>query len=535
MASRTLRWTLAVIAGLVCPVQPSWFHEPMPTEEDCPHCGFAEWTCDSFCSPLLGIEFNFSHWTGGCYEEIPANDRTLFWDVDVFCQVPEAEGELGLTCDTMHDYHMRNPYVLNLDRCTLTSTSTITVMEECHWTCKFGRPVYRCAWTFDPEGKFDHGGVSTLEKCWLKESCSGPWPWKQRVKAACRPIDLWVQAGVSEQEKEHLLQLAGSHADAAEELVQALMEAGLTQEAAEAAWSKYNATVQELTAHAQALGDAGLLEAALAGGDAGDAERVDTVLTTVLLQGVEGYEYMQLVQTTAASEAVKGVIVAAAGGDHTSTPRRDDVMVEFSRQDSMLTIQASLEARGAFTATLALIKLQRSETLGADVLAALEATPGFVSDGDRVSLVSVHVELERAPEEETADFAQEVESYRELVRRQRAEIAASKETSNVLTIVIIAMGVLIISLSVVTAAMCGARKRSERVLPPTESNQVVIGRPVNQAEPVVPRPLEEGDACAKGSEARLAPAGIVDAVPLRPAEKQGTAPAKGSGLKGLDM
>ncbi|CAK0803297.1 unnamed protein product [Prorocentrum cordatum] len=529
MAPRPLARTLAVGAGVVCPVQPV-FVEPMPTPEDCPHCGFAEWSCESSCSPLLRIEFNFSHWTDGCYEEIPGNDRTLFWDVDVFCQVPEAEHELGLTCDSMHDYVMHNPYVLNLDRCTLSGTSTMSAMEECHWTCKFGRPVYRCAWTFDPEGKFDHGGVSTLEKCWLMEGCTNSWPWKQRVKAACRPMDLWVQAGLSEQQKhdlqEQLLHLGGPLADATEVLVEALMAAGLTKEEADAAWSRYNATVQELTSHAEALNSAGLLQAALDGVDGG-AQRVDTVLTTVLLQGVE---YIQLVQTVVAAQAVKGVIVEAARGDYTS----DDVVVEFS-QDSKLTIEASLEARGAFKATLALVNLRRSETLGVDVLAALQATPGVVSDGARVSVESVRVEVVRAPEEGTVDLAEEVEAYRELVRSQQDEIQGNRETASILTIVVVAMGVLVVCLSVLAVAMCIARKRTERVLPPTESNRIVIGRPIGQTEPVVSRARGEGAACAKGGEAEPAPAGIVDAVPLKPAQGPGAGPTKGSGLRGLEV
>lgn len=517
-SSWPLRWTLAVVASLACPIRcaSTWLHEPMPTLEQCPHCGFAEWTCTSQCSPLLGIEFNFSHEADGCFEAIPGNDRTLFWDTDTYCIFPEAEDVLGLTCDTMEKYSMDSPYVLHLHQCTMTSTSTMTVLEECHWTCKFGRPFYRCIWTFDPEGAFDHNGVSTLEKCWLEETCTDDF--KQKVESVCRPMDLWTQAGLSEQQNQNLLEqlvlLSGSHADATEELVAALTSSGLTEEDAMAAWDKYNENVEELEGHAEALQEAGMLIS-------DDGAKSRTVLTTVLLYGVE---YMQLVEDTenpsASEDAVKSVILKASGGDFTN----DDVVVEFSR-GSML-IEASLEAHGAFTATLVQFNLQRSETLGADVLAALQALPGFVADGS-ASVGSVQVEVLREEEDEdTVDVAEQVAYYKELAERQQKQIAANRGQSFTLWLVIIVMGAAILCLASVSAAMCIARKRSDKVLPPTESNRVVIGRPVGQGEPAALAGTESAAPGAKGGAALPArPAGIVDAVPL----------TGGTGLKGLEV
>jgi len=530
---RPARWALAMMASLACPTRcaSSAVREPMPTVAQCPHCGFAEWTCTSQCSPLLGIEFNFSHEADGCFEAIPGNDRTLFWDTDAYCIFPEAEEVLGLTCDEMHKYTMDSPYVLHLDRCSLSSTSTMTVLEECHWTCKFGRPFYRCIWTFDPEGEFDHNGVSTLEKCWLVESCTSSF--KQKVEAVCRPMDLWTQAGLSELENQHLQEqlmlLGNSHSDAAEELVAALTSAGLSEEDAAAAWDKYNEVVEELKSHAEALSEAGL--------NADDGSTAGTVVTTVLLNGVS---YMLLVgdaeHTKSSEDTVKAVIIEAAGGDYTI----DDVMVEFrrsSRRDGSMVIEATLETHGAFTATLVQFNLKRAETLGADILAALQALPFFVADGP-VSVGSVKVEvLSQGEDDEYVDLAAQVAAYKELAARQQRDIEDSQEKTAQLAVIIIVMGAVILCLGAVSAALCVARKRSEKVLPPTESNRVVIGRPVGQGEPAALGSVAvHAPAGEKGGAALPAPTGIIDAVPLRrPLEKPGAGSTGGTGLKGLDV
>lgn len=520
-------WALAVIASLACPTRCAASSEPMPTEEQCPHCGHAEWSCTSPCSPLLGIEFNFSYEAHGCFEAIPGNDRTLFWDTDAYCIFPEAEEVLGLDCDTMEKYTMDSPYVLHMDRCSLSSSSTMTVLEECHWTCKGGRPVYRCVWTFDPEGTFDHDGVSTLEKCWLVETCTDNF--RQKVQAVCRPMDLWTQAGLSEQENQNLQQqlalLGNSHTALAEELVAALTSAGLTEEQATAAWDKYHEAVEVLEDHAEALNEGGSLIS-------DDGAKADTVLTTVVLYGVG---YMQLVDdtehTSASEEAVKGVIIEAAGGDFTT----EDVMVEFSRgqtRDDSMLIEASLEAHGAFTATLVQFNLKRSETLGADILEALQALPGFVATGP-VSVGAVQVEVLREEQEETVDLAEQIAQYREWVDAQQKELDEHREKTNILTIVVIVMGATIVCLSAVVVALCFARKRSERVHTPTESDRVVIGRPVGQENNAPASGAAYAGAGAKGGAAGAEPAGIVDAVPLRPPEKSGA--GSGTGVKGLDV
>lgn len=224
-----------------------------PGQQECAACVREEWTCPGqACSdsdadlPLL--EFDFSYAQSDCWAGIPADSRTVIVDVHAQCQ------GLAVGCHNMTSYSFSGLSVLEGCSVDAATSEVDFIREHCGWVCKHGYPFARCSWTFDTDGTFDSGGTSTLEKCWVAQTCRGGVVTKVGV---CRPLQIWSEAQLTASENALLLtQLDNLHESglsatnlslALREKVSALLEErNLTQADLEAALLRYEEAVEEL-------------------------------------------------------------------------------------------------------------------------------------------------------------------------------------------------------------------------------------------------------------------------------------------------
>lgn len=160
---------------------------PIPSREECPGCTFGTYHCPRKCKEedrgrqLRLYHFDFGYHQSECFEEIPAEKGKAMLDIDAWCAEPLSV--MFMDCDNMHTMAFQGPTMLRT--CVGGEAEVGLVREQCYWQCKNERPIARCVWQFDVEGKLDVH--SHAEDCWMSEQCNSHQ--QVQVDVACAPLN----------------------------------------------------------------------------------------------------------------------------------------------------------------------------------------------------------------------------------------------------------------------------------------------------------------------------------------------------------